>query len=103
MSIEEIEKEAEKIIKEAEAEAERIIKEAKVKANRLRSQKIKEPLTSEEVNRIRKEYADRISYAERNFKEKVKRIDQAFNERKDELVFIISRAACIHKGACFKR
>lgn len=86
MSIEEIEKEAEEIIRRAEEEANKTIKEAEEEAERWRNMKIENPLSEEEIKRVKEEFAELISKAEAKHKEELERITSLFKEKKEVLV-----------------
>ena len=86
VSIEEIEAEAKKIIEEAQKEAERILEEARQEAERWKTMPIGEPLTKEEVEKIKREFQEKISQAENEYEERRKAIVEAFKLKKEGLV-----------------
>jgi len=86
MSLIDVEIEAKKIIEEAEKKAREIIEEAKRKAEAFRNAPIENPLSEDEIRKIREEYERKL----REFEEK-KRAELAimrarFEQYKESLV-----------------
>ncbi len=86
MSIEEIEEEAEEIIRKAEEEADEIIRKAEEEAGKWRSMKVENPLSEEEIEQVKKEFAELIAKAQEKHKKQLERITSLFKERKEGLV-----------------
>ena len=86
MSIEEIEEEADEIIRKAEEEADEIIRRAEEEAEKWRNMKIQNPLSEEEIERIKKEFSELTAKAEEKHRERLNRIMDLFKKKKEALV-----------------
>ncbi len=86
MSLIDVEIEARKIIEEAEKKAKEIIEEAKRKAEAFRNAPIENPLSEEEVRKIREEYERKLREFEGRKKEALAVMKSRFEQYRDGLV-----------------
>lgn len=86
MSISEIEEEARKIIEEARKKAEEILSRARREAAELKSRPLVNLLSSEEREKIVKEFELRIKDVESRAEEQRQAILKSFAEKKEDLV-----------------
>lgn len=86
MSLIDVEIEARRIIEEAEREAKEIIEEARRRAEAFRNAPIENPLSEEEVRRIREEYERKLREFEEKKREELAVMRSRFEQYRESLV-----------------
>jgi len=86
MSLIDVEIEAKKIIEEAERKAKEIIEEARRKAEAFRNAPIENPLSEEEIRKIREEYERKLRELEEKKKEELAVMRSRFEQYNESLV-----------------
>jgi vacuolar-type H+-ATPase subunit H len=86
MSLIDAEIEAKKIIEKAEKEAKKIIEEARRKAEELRNAPIENPLSEEEIRKIREEHEEKLREFEEKKREELALMKSRFEQYRESLV-----------------